>query len=61
MNKEKKEKKEKKMYISLGWRCESAVRRTQIYNLKRPDYNTCVFDLMISNLNGVIKCFENDF
>ena len=56
-----KEKKEKKMYISLGWRCESAVRRTQIYNLKRPDYNTCVFDLMISNLNGVIKCFENDF
>jgi hypothetical protein len=51
----------KKTYISIGWRCESAVRRTRIYGLKKPEYQTCVFDLMVSNLNGVIKCFENDF
>ncbi len=51
----------KKTYISIGWRCESAVRRTIIYGLKKPEYQTCVFDLMISNLDGIIKCFENDF
>ena len=52
---------EKKIYISLGWKCQSAVRRTTKYNLKRPTYETCVFDLMISNLSGIIKCFETDF
>ena len=58
-NKSKKIK--KKTYISIGWRCESAVRRTRMYGLKKPEYQTCVFDLMISNLDGIIKCFENDF
>ena len=52
---------EKKIIISLGWRCESAVFRTQKYGLKRPEYQTCVFDLMISNLYGIIKCFQDDF
>jgi hypothetical protein len=60
-NEIKKIKKLKKIYISIGWRCESAVRRTNLYGLKRPNYDTCVFDLMISNLNGIIKCFETDF
>lgn len=51
----------KNIYISIGWRCESAVRRSELYNLKKPNYQTCVFDLMISNLTGVILCIQDNF
>jgi hypothetical protein len=54
-------KEEKKIYISIGWRCDSAVRRSTVHNMKKPEYYTCPFDLMISNLNGIINCFENNF
>ena len=54
-------KEEKKFYISIGWRCDSAIRRTKLYHLKHPEYKTCPFDLMIYNLNGIIKCFETNF
>jgi len=51
----------KKIYISIGWRCDSAVRRGNHYKLLSPQYKTCPFDLMISNLEGIVKCFEDDF
>lgn len=50
-----------KIYISLGWRCESAVRRANLYNLRKPNYETCIFDLMVTNLEGIIKCINDDF
>jgi hypothetical protein len=50
-----------KIYISLGWKCNSAVVRANTFHLKSPQYKTCPFDLMISNLPGIIKCFEDDF
>lgn len=53
--------KNKKIYISLGWKCNSAVVRANTFHLKSPQYKTCPFDLMISNLPGIIKCFEDDF
>jgi hypothetical protein len=48
-------------YISIGPNCDSAVRRVNKYNRKSPLYKTCPFDLMVTNLEGIIKCFENDF
>lgn len=52
----------KHTYISIGQKCSSAVRRAKKYNLSnRNGYKTCPFDLMVSNLEGVIKCFKNDF
>ena len=50
-----------KIVISLGWRCKSAIRRADVYNLRSPKYKTCPFDIMISNISGIIKCFETDF
>ena len=50
-----------KMYISLGTNCSSAVKRAKDYNFTSINYNTCPFDLMVSNLEGIIQCFTDDF
>ena len=49
--------------ISLGWNCYSAEYgvETGIRGKKQNGYNTCPFDEMITNYNGVIKCLEDDF
>ena len=49
------------IFISLGPECYSARRRKYLYKVMSPEYKTCPFDLMFSNLNGIIKCFEDDF
>ncbi len=28
---------------------------------KQNGYNTCVFDFMVSNYNGIVKCIKEDF
>lgn len=53
--------KQDKIYISLGTNCSSAVKRAKDYNLTSINYNTCPFDLMVSNLEGIIQCFTDDF
>jgi len=52
-----------KIGISLGNACMSAIWAVvNGYRLKKQDgYNTCVFDLMVSNYNGIIKCILEDF
>ena len=49
--------------VSLGWNCHPAVYA--VYHKFRPrktgGYNTCVFDLMISNYPGVVECIKDDF
>lgn len=49
--------------ISLGNVCYSAEWGVQnnIRKRKNEGYNTCPFDLMVSNYNGVIKCIKEDF
>jgi len=49
--------------ISLGnvcysaqWGVDSNIRKT-----KDQGYNTCPFDLMVSNYKGIIECIYNDF
>jgi len=49
--------------ISLGnvcysaqWGVENNIRKT-----KQEGYNTCPFDLMVSNYKGIIECIYNDF
>jgi hypothetical protein len=49
--------------ISLGWNCDSASYGVE-HNLrgkKSLGYNTCPFDLMVSNIDGVIQCIDDDF
>ena len=52
---------DKKIYISLGWRCDSSVIINKKYNVQKKQHVVNVFDSMISNLDGIIKCFENNF
>ena len=49
--------------ISLGNICESAVYGTLngLRPLKKDGYNTCPFDLCISNIEGIIECLNYDF
>jgi hypothetical protein len=49
--------------ISLGNVCNSAVWATlnNYRATKKDGYKTCVFDLMISNYKGIIKCILEDF
>jgi hypothetical protein len=49
--------------ISLGDICYSAEWAVQNKYRKRKEqgYNTCPFDLMVSNYKGVVKCIEEDF
>ena len=52
-----------KVCISLGNLCFSAVWAThnRLRSSKSDGYKTCVFDLMVSNYNGVVKCIQEDF
>jgi len=52
-----------KIGISLGNVCYSAQYgvENKLRETKKNGYNTCPFDLMISNYNGVIECIKNDF
>lgn len=49
--------------ISLGWNCSSATFGTQsgLRKKKGEGYNTCPFDIMNSNFEGIIKCITEDF
>uniref|UniRef100_A0A6C0AFQ8 Uncharacterized protein n=1 Tax=viral metagenome TaxID=1070528 RepID=A0A6C0AFQ8_9ZZZZ len=49
--------------VSLGFTCVSAVFgvNKKIRSTKKDGYNTCVFDTMISNYEGIIDCINNDF
>jgi hypothetical protein len=49
--------------ISLGADCLSAIWAVthQIRSTKENNYNTCPFDLMFSNYNGIIQCLIDDF
>ena len=52
-----------KVGISLGWNCYSAIYgvNNNIRTKKTDGYNTCPFDEMVSNYNGIVKCIEDDF
>lgn len=49
--------------ISLGWRCESTQIAVQLglRKKKKEGYNTCPFDIMISNYIGMCECLKDDF
>ena len=49
--------------ISLGNICESAVYGTLngLRPKKKDGYNTCPFDLCVTNINGIIDCLNTDF
>jgi hypothetical protein len=49
--------------ISLGWNCGAASHGVALGIRKKREegYKTCPFDIMNSNLPGVIKCLEEDF
>ena len=49
--------------ISLGNVCYSAEWAVHNKYRKRKEegYNTCPFDLMVSNYKGIVKCIKEDF
>lgn len=49
--------------ISLGNVCNSAQWgvRKNFRKRKEEGYNTCPFDLMVSNYKGIVKCIKEDF
>ena len=49
--------------VSIGWNCDSAVTgvSTGLRSRRCDGYKTCPFDLIISNYDGVVQCFEDDF
>lgn len=49
--------------ISLGWNCSAAqdALTMGLRNTKNNGYNTCPFDMMITNYVGVCECIEDDF
>lgn len=49
--------------ISLGWNCSAAqdALTMGLRNTKNNGYNTCPFDMMITNYIGVCQCIEDDF
>ena len=50
-------------YVSLGWSCNPAVIGVErgLRPRKEQGYKTCVFDMIISNQQGVIDCLNDDF
>ena len=52
-----------KIAISLGWNCFSASHSVDVGLRKRKidGYNTCPFDMMVSNYKGIIECIHDDF
>lgn len=49
--------------ISLGWNCSAAQEGLALglRKTKSNGYETCPFDMMISNYVGLCKCIEDDF
>ena len=49
--------------ISLGWNCSGAIDGVKLglRKTKENGYNTCPFDMMISNYIGLIECLKDDF
>lgn len=49
--------------ISLGWNCAatSFAVKNNSRNKKQDGYNTCPFDLMLTNYPGIVQCLEDDF
>jgi hypothetical protein len=49
--------------ISLGWYCHSAVWGVNngLRSKKTDGYNTCPFDIMITNYKGIVECLNDDF
>jgi hypothetical protein len=49
--------------ISLGWNCHSAIWsvNNNIRKHKATGYNTCPFDIMVTNYKGLINCLNDDF
>ena len=49
--------------LSLGWNCNSAVVgvSTNLRRTRQNGYKTCPFDEMMSNYEGIVKCFQDDF
>ena len=49
--------------ISLGWNCTSAIYAVDsgIRHKKGNGYNTCPFDIMVSNYNGIVNCLNDNF
>jgi hypothetical protein len=49
--------------VSLGWNCHSAMWAVErgLRDRRVHGYKTCPFDECISNIDGVIACFRNDF
>lgn len=49
--------------ISLGWNCSAAQDglRLGLRNTKNNGYNTCPFDMMVSNYVGLCECINDDF
>ena len=52
-----------KIGISLGWDCYPAMEgvKLKIRQKKSEGYLTCPFDKMVSSLEGIIKCIDDDF
>ena len=52
-----------KIAISLGKNCSPAVWgvKNGLRKTKADGYNTCPFDLMVSNYKGVVECIKDDF
>ena len=49
--------------ISLGYNCESAIR-SKMFGLrhsKAEGYQTCPFDVLLSNYEGLLLCLDEDF
>jgi hypothetical protein len=53
----------KEQGISLGWNCSGSTDgvRLGLRDKKEEGYNTCPFDMMISNYIGLCECIEDDF
>ena len=49
--------------ISLGWNCGAATHGVSlgIRKRKKEGYKTCPFDIMNTNIPGIIKCLQEDF
>jgi len=49
--------------ISLGWNCHSAMWgvNNNLRNKKADGYNTCPFDMMVTNYKGIVECLNDDF
>lgn len=49
--------------ISLGFQCNIPVELINLNIKKKKKYggNTCVFDLMVTNVDGIIKCINENF